>query len=108
MFVEYNSTRQKEEKMVSAKSATRDRTGDGTDGKRLRTSNARRNGEPHGRTVASGEQLAAKWKNGKGGTETSGGRRATKRENGTGGRKRRADGAMKREKGTDEKETSSG
>ena len=44
MFVEYNSTRQKKERTVSAESATRDRTGDGTNGKRRRTSNARRDG----------------------------------------------------------------
>ena len=70
-FVENKSTRRKKERTVSAESATMDRTGDGTDGKRRRTSNARCKGR------AAGE------------------RRATKRENGTGGRKRRADGARR-------------
>ena len=68
---------------MSAESAIRDRTGDGTDGKRRRTSNARRNGKPDGQTGALGEQRATKEENGTGGAETSGGRRATKRENGT-------------------------
>ena len=62
---------------MSAESATRDRAGDRTDGKRRRAINARSNGEPDGQTGASGEN------------------RATKRENGTGGRKRRADAARR-------------
>ena len=61
------------------------RTGDGTDGKRRRTSNARRNGKPDGQTGASGEKRATKREKGTGGAETSGGWRATKRENGTEG-----------------------
>ena len=56
LFVEDSSTRRKKERDLSAESATRDRTGDGTDGKRRRTSNSRRNGEPDERTGASGEQ----------------------------------------------------
>ena len=76
---------------MSAEAATRERTGDGTDGKRRRTSNARRKGKPDGQTGASGEQRATKRENGTGGAETSGGRRVAKRE-----------------KDTDEKETSSG
>ena len=48
---------------MSAEGATRDRTGDETDGERRRTSNARRKGKPDGRTGASGEQpaTAGKW-----------------------------------------------
>ena len=68
---------------MSAESATRDRTGEGTNGKRRRASTARRNGKPHGRTGASGKQRATKRKNGTGVAETSGGRRTTKRESGT-------------------------
>ena len=68
---------------MSAEGARRDRTGDGTDGKRIRMSNARGKGKPDGRTGASGEQRARKRENGTGGAETSGGRRATKRENDT-------------------------
>ena len=101
--------------------------GDGTDGKRRRTSNARRNGKPDGQTGASGEKRATKRENGTGGAETSNGWRATKRENGTEGaetsdgwratkrenwhgrgRKRRADGARRNGKtGTGGAETTS-
>ena len=76
---------------MSAEGATRDKTGDGTDGKRRRTSNARLKGKPGGQTGVSGEQRATKRENGTSGAEASGGRRATKRQN-----------------DTDEKETSSG
>ena len=86
LSVEYNSTRRKKGRRVSAISATRDRTGDGTDGKRRRTSNARCNRKPNGRAGAPGEQRATKRENGTGGAEMSGGRRATKRENGTDGK----------------------
>ena len=93
MFVEYNSTRRKKERCAgSAKSG---RTGDGTDGKRRRTSNVRRNGKPDGQTRASGEKRATKRENSKGGAETSGGWRATKRKTARKGRKRRADGARR-------------
>ena len=68
---------------MSAEGATRDRTGDGTDGKRRRTSNARRKEKPDGQMGASGEQRATKRENGAGGAETSGGRSATIRENDT-------------------------
>ena len=79
MFVEYNSTRRKKERTVSA-----ERTVDGTDGERRRTSNARRNGNRTDKqTGTSGEQRATKRENGTGKAEMSGGRRATKRENGT-------------------------
>ena len=80
MFVEYNSTRRKKERTVSAESATRDRTGDGTDGKRRRMSNARRDG-----SARQSRKMARAW------------------------RKRRAElRATKRENGSDKKETSSG
>ena len=82
LFVEYNSTRRKTEITVSAESATRDRTGDGVDSKRRRTSNFSARRTP--RDEAGKE-------NGTGGAETSRGRRAMKRGN-----------------GTDKKETSSG
>ena len=94
-----------------------ERAGDGTDVKRRRTSNARRNGKPHGQTGASGEKRATKRENGTGGAETTGGWPSTKRENGTEGaetsggwratkrenwhgrgRKRRADGARRNRK----------
>ena len=83
LFVEYNSTRRTKERNVRAEGATRDRTGDGTDGKRRRTSNARRKGKPDGRTGATGEQRVTKRENGTGGAETSAGRCVTKRENDT-------------------------
>ena len=85
------------------------RTGDGTDGKRRRTINARRNGEPDGQTGASGEKRATKRENGTGGAETSGGWRATKRENGTGGAEKSGGWrATKRENGTGGAEKSGG
>ena len=109
LFVEYSSTRRKKERAVSAKSATRDRTGDGTDGKSRRTINARRNGKPAAQTGTSDEERATKRENGTGGTGISGEWRATERENGTGetntlgGRR-----ATKQENGTEGTETSSG
>ena len=81
MFVGYNITRQKKKRTMSAESATRDKMGDGTHGKRRRTSNARRKRKHDGRTGASDEQRATKRENGTGGAETPGGWRATKREN---------------------------
>ena len=108
MFVEYNSTRQKEKERCAG-SAKRDRTGDGTDEKRRRKSNARLNGKPDGQTGASGEWRATKRENGTGGAETSGGWRATKRENGTGGAETSGGWrATKRENGTGGAETSGG
>ena len=89
MFVEYNSTRRKKERTVSAESATRD--------------NGRRDGREEAERVlhdatenrtenkSVGGQRATKRENGTGGTQTPEGRRATKREN-----------------DTDEEETSSG
>ena len=62
------------------------KTGDGTNGKRRRASNARRNGKPGGRTRTSCEQRLTKRENATRRAGTSGGRRATKRENGTGER----------------------
>ena len=85
LFVKNSSTRRKKERAVSAESATRDRTGDGTDGKRRQTKNARGYWKPDGRTGASGQQPAMKREKGTWETETSGGRRATKGENGTDG-----------------------
>ena len=84
---------------MSSESATRDRTGEGTDGKRRRASNARRNGKPHGLTAASGEQRATKRKNGTGVVEMSVGRRTTKRENGTDEEASSVERATRREAG---------
>ena len=103
VFVEYRSTPRRKEKAVSVQSATRDRMGDGTGGKKRRTGNARRSERPDGQTRTPGEQRPTNWENdtggketsselratnredGMGGTETSGERRPTKRENDTGG-----------------------
>ena len=99
----------KRKKERCARSAKKGRTGDGTDGKRRLTINARRNGEPDGQTGASGEKRATKRESGTGGAETSGGWRATKRENGTSGAETSGVWrATKRENGTEEKATSSG
>ena len=95
LFVEYSSTRRKKERSVSTKSAIRDRKGDGTDGKRRRTSNARRNEKPDGRTGKSGEQCATKRENGTAGAKTSGRWRATKQTTVRARRKRRVDGARR-------------
>ena len=104
-FVEYNSTRRKKRRTEARKGG---RTGDGTDGKRRRTSSARRNGKPDGQMGASGEWRATKRENGTGGAETSGGWRATKRENGTGGAETSGGWrATKRENGTGGAETTS-
>ena len=81
MFVGYSSTWRKKERAVSAERATRDRTGEGTDGKRRRTSKARRNGKLDGQTGAAGEQRATKRGNGTGETKRLAGWRAAKREN---------------------------
>ena len=96
LFVKYSSTRRKKkERPVSSESATRVRTVDGTDKKRRRARNARRNGKPDGQTRTSGEWRATKRENGTDYTEVLGGRCATKRENGTAWRKRPADGARR-------------
>ena len=99
MFIGCKSTRRKKERCAG--SAKQDRTGDGTDGKRHRTSNARRNRKPDGQTGAAGEKRATKRENGTGGAEPIGrmardetGKRAVTRVGN--GRRNRRDGNAER------------